>query len=87
MILPDAGSDAVVERAEALRAAVKQLRVTTRGQQVPPISVSIGVSAFPENGTSADELMRAADAALYQAKGQGRDRVVLFRHQLVSVSR
>jgi Diguanylate cyclase, GGDEF domain len=38
--------------------------------------VSIGVACFPGHATSPEELLRAADEALYEAKLQGRDRVV-----------
>ena len=38
--------------------------------------MSIGVACFPEHATSPEELLRAADEALYEAKLQGRDRVV-----------
>jgi diguanylate cyclase (GGDEF)-like protein len=40
------------------------------------ITVSIGVAALPQHGTSPKELLEAADAALYRAKREGRDRVV-----------
>lgn len=39
---------------------------------------SVGIAAAPEHGTSADELMRRADLALYQAKARGRSRVTVF---------
>jgi diguanylate cyclase (GGDEF)-like protein len=40
------------------------------------LTVSIGLACFPEHATSPEELLRAADEALYEAKLQGRDRVV-----------
>lgn len=39
------------------------------------ISASIGIARFPEHGRSADELLRAADEAMYRAKGAGGDRI------------
>ena len=42
---------------------------------IGPITVSIGVAAFPDHGQDARALLQAADAALYQAKRDGRDRV------------
>jgi diguanylate cyclase (GGDEF)-like protein len=41
------------------------------------VTVSIGVAELPQHGASAEELLKAADAALYQAKRDGRDRVAV----------
>jgi predicted signal transduction protein with EAL and GGDEF domain len=41
------------------------------------LTISVGVAVFPEHGTSPKELMAAADAALYGAKHNGRDQVVV----------
>jgi diguanylate cyclase (GGDEF)-like protein len=64
-------------RAEQLCAFAKEALVELRGQAQEHISISIGVSCFPENGSTADSLLRAADAALYRAKAEGRDRTVV----------
>jgi diguanylate cyclase (GGDEF)-like protein/PAS domain S-box-containing protein len=42
------------------------------------ITTSIGISVFPEDGTDAETLIKAADTAMYQAKEQGRDNYQLF---------
>ena len=39
--------------------------------------MSVGVAAYPEHGTSAAQLILAADSAMYLAKAQGRDRGVV----------
>ncbi|NJR46185.1 MAG: diguanylate cyclase [Hyellaceae cyanobacterium CSU_1_1] len=43
-------------------------------QKLESITVSIGVSCFPDDGINSEQLIQAADKALYQAKEQGRDR-------------
>jgi diguanylate cyclase (GGDEF)-like protein len=46
------------------------------------VTASIGLAVAPENGASADDLMRHADIALYEAKAQGRDRAVFFSAEM-----
>jgi predicted signal transduction protein with EAL and GGDEF domain len=48
------------------------------------ITVSVGAAVFPEHGHDADALLRAADTALYLAKGAGKDRVALYSQALHS---
>ena len=67
-----AGQQACV--AENLRLAVAKLSVPIGSEEIH-ITASFGVAAFPES-QGADELMTAADLALYSAKRHGKDRVV-----------
>ena len=60
-----------------MREGVNHLVVSHRGELVGQVTVSIGVAAFPEHGRSEEALVRAAEAALYEAKKEGRDRVVV----------
>jgi diguanylate cyclase (GGDEF)-like protein len=46
------------------------------------VTASVGIAIAPDNGVTADELMRHADIALYEAKGRGRDRAVLFSDEM-----
>jgi diguanylate cyclase (GGDEF)-like protein len=62
--------------AEALRVGVREIVVSVDGRSIGPVTLSFGVAASPVHGATAEALVRAADAALYQAKAQGRDRVV-----------
>lgn len=73
VILPTANLEASRTRAERIRSKLRELTVLHNGQSLGRITVSIGVSALPVNGTSSKELLEAADAALYQAKRAGRD--------------
>jgi diguanylate cyclase (GGDEF)-like protein/PAS domain S-box-containing protein len=77
LVLSGASIDAACKRAELLREGLKQLTVRHAGQVLGRITVSIGVSAFPGHGATGEELVRAADKALYRAKEEGRDRVVV----------
>lgn len=69
--------------AERIRRAIEK-EPFPREQELPQgrLTTSIGVAAFPEDGDSAADLLRAADAALYQAKAEGRNRIVLFDTKL-----
>lgn len=42
-------------------------------------SASIGVAAFPENGSTADEILANADIAMYESKKAGKDRFTVFK--------
>ena len=46
------------------------------------VTASLGIAVAPDNGVTADELMRHADIALYEAKDAGRDRAVLFSEDM-----
>lgn len=52
-----------------------------------PISASIGVSLFPYDGASAREIMRNADAAMYQAKHSGRNQYKFYSSDMADKSR
>jgi diguanylate cyclase (GGDEF)-like protein len=58
--------------AERIRQEIETLRVQGRR-----ITVSIGIASFPEHGKTPDELVKAVDDALYQAKGSGKNRIVI----------
>jgi diguanylate cyclase (GGDEF)-like protein len=75
LILPDCGADQAVVRAEALREAVKALKVGVRGRTYGGVTISIGVAISPQNGAEPGTLLQEADEALYQAKAEGRDRI------------
>lgn len=63
--------------AERLRQAVEQSEILYRGQRIP-VTLSMGVAAFPEDAADADALIGLADKALYQAKERGRNQVCLY---------
>jgi diguanylate cyclase (GGDEF)-like protein/PAS domain S-box-containing protein len=77
LIMPDATLEQAQLRAEYLRQEVKQLQVHDIDKSYTGITLSIGVAAYPQHGRNIDSVLRVADAALYRAKQQGRDRVVV----------
>jgi diguanylate cyclase (GGDEF)-like protein len=72
--LPNLGKRDGARVGETIRQLVAGHRFEKDGVVVRP-TISIGVSAFPDDGATADLLLRKADEALYRAKKTGRDRV------------
>jgi diguanylate cyclase (GGDEF)-like protein len=77
LILPEASLEGSRQRAEQLRERARHLNAQHRLENLGNITVSIGVAAFPEHGNSAEVLLNAADKALYRAKLEGRNRVIV----------
>lgn len=75
VLLPNCGIDDALKRADALRRAIAAGDVLHDGRRLHA-TASIGVAAYPLHARSMQALVHAADLALYQAKHQGRDRVV-----------
>jgi diguanylate cyclase (GGDEF)-like protein/PAS domain S-box-containing protein len=78
LFFPDMPPVIAYQRAEQLRTAFAEKRITS-GAVVVQVTASFGVAAFPENGKTNDELIRAADEAMYEAKKAGRDRVIVSK--------
>ena len=78
VLLPGCGPDQTLGSAERLRSAVAAEPFDGGGQQIP-LTVSIGATVVPDFAQSETEILSLADAALYQAKSEGRNRTVLGR--------
>jgi diguanylate cyclase (GGDEF)-like protein/PAS domain S-box-containing protein len=76
LILPEAPAQVAWQRAEQLRSEARQLRVKLNEIELQPVTLSLGVAAFPQNAATPRELLACADSHLYLAKNAGRDRVV-----------
>jgi len=76
LILPECSLRQATIRAEEVRKRLKECCARRAGQPADPLTVSIGVAAFDETTDRADLLLKFADAALYEAKRAGRDRVI-----------
>ena len=77
IVLPEATLADVWRRAEQLRESVKRLGLQYEGKQIGPITLSIGVTAYPDHGASAERVILACDAASYAAKSEGGDRIMM----------
>ena len=75
MLLADTGAEGAHYVAERVRAALRETP-SAQGQSLPTVTLSAGIaSTTGRSAGSASDLLSAADAALYRAKEQGRDRV------------
>ncbi len=81
VIVPEASAQQAFMLAERLRVA---LRDEFDGEEVA-ITISFGVACIPLHGKSRQDLLGAADDALYAAKELGRDRTVLYSKDVVGV--
>jgi diguanylate cyclase (GGDEF)-like protein len=74
LLLPKTGLDGALLLAEKIRSAVGTAPFRIDHGSLD-ITISVGVAAYPEHGSSGKDLVNAADAAMYQAKAKGRNRV------------
>jgi diguanylate cyclase (GGDEF)-like protein/putative nucleotidyltransferase with HDIG domain len=78
LILPDCDLHKALMRAERLRDQVRG----EFARDVVPLTLSFGISSYPDHGQTAASLLRAADEALYSATESGGDRTVLYSQAL-----
>ena len=78
LVLPETGHHDAYMTAERLRTRFAELFA---GRPIP-LTMSFGVATYPMHGRTPDDLLRAADEALYAAKSLGRDRSVLHSPEI-----
>ncbi|MCC8686618.1 diguanylate cyclase [Xanthomonas campestris pv. raphani] len=84
VILPETDGEEAMRVAEQIRGHIAALAVSDGQRALPRVTASIGVASFPADGELGSALIQKADAALYVAKRQGRNRVE--RHGAVAVN-
>ena len=78
ILLPETSRETAVEMAERIRRAVAASEFAVETSTDPiRATISIGVAAFPNDGNKANELIHRADVAVYDAKLEGRNRVLV----------
>jgi diguanylate cyclase (GGDEF)-like protein len=75
-ILPETGKADAVAFADRMRRGVEA--TITSPDRSRPLTISIGLAAFPDDGKSPEDLLRASDEALYESKRSGRNRVTAY---------
>jgi diguanylate cyclase (GGDEF)-like protein len=84
IILPHTSLDGAGFVAEKIRRSIEELELPVEGKTVG-ITVSIGVSAFPDCASEQSLLIQEADGALYKAKENGRNQVQIASPQATEV--
>jgi diguanylate cyclase (GGDEF)-like protein len=81
LILPDCSKQAAVEKARHIAAGLRTMALDYNGTALGRVTASIGVACFPEDATTPEALVQAADQAMHCGKENGRNRVVAAGEQ------
>lgn len=81
ILLPNAPPAIGLSTGEKIRSMVARSSFTILEDQEVTFTVSIGVSSYPDNGSTMQEIYSAADAAMYEAKALGRNRVFHYTNK------
>ena len=76
-ILPHTEETLLLENGEEVINCVNKMDFEVEGQKIPA-SCSVGIAIYPQNGKQFDEIMRAADLAMFNAKSRGKNQVQIF---------
>jgi len=78
IILPETTEAEAYAVAQRIRAAIESEQFNFGAANTEPVTISIGVAVFGQDANTRKQLVQRADAALYVAKGQGRNKVVRY---------
>jgi len=77
LVMPNIGIAKAQERAEELHQLINSLNIPYERFNLTT-TISMGIAWYPEHGKTKEELLRAADKAMYAAKNAGRNRVIIY---------
>lgn len=81
IVLQDTDADGAMRVGENIRAAVAEMKVQAGGTVLQK-TISVGVATFPHDSDTFWQTVKFADVALYRAKEEGRNRVVMFAPEM-----
>jgi diguanylate cyclase (GGDEF)-like protein len=81
LVLPNATLQSARSRGESICSAIREESGRLMG-----VTASLGVAIFPDHAAEPGSLLRAADEALYEAKGRGRNQVRIFARRTAKIS-
>jgi len=83
VLLPDTNAKSCLLVAERIRKAVARMIVPSgTDKPLPQTTVSLGIAVYPDHGRTLEEVLQAADKALYESKRGGRNRSTLYIEQV-----
>ena len=78
IILPETAKESSRKIAERLRHHIEEIAVTTKDGSIVRPTISVGISSFPDDANTQEEIISKADKALYFAKRNGKNCVAEF---------
>jgi diguanylate cyclase (GGDEF)-like protein len=77
-LLPEADKEEAYTVSERLRKKLSEQQF----DELPRITISLGIASYPDDSDDIDQLIKKADAALYTAKQAGRNKVVVYEEEM-----
>ena len=83
LILPDTGREGAVSVATRIRDRIRAAKFLSSDGLTVHLTASIGVATLPDAAASAEELLQAADMAMYRVKAAGKDGIHIAQHDVL----
>lgn len=84
IIIPDINIEQALDEAEKIRKSIARNQILQQYSDYFPITISVGISSYPNYGFDAESLIKNADTAMYYSKQNGRNQCTIYTNQLNS---